>query len=211
MIDNPVEDGLSPGGCSAKLFQDHRRHAPVKSLQVIPLPLSICPALGHFFSEKFLGHHEIGADSVNLHVHPELGALWFNHVNICAMDGTYTARGGLPILLDLIWNEPGLLSSGCKSSLPGKLSLTLRSVQFKVISLSGPKKRHFPGPKSAPLGAKALQTSFLTLYQCKLVSRSAFSNPKIALICPPQISTYLAPKSADNLTCCDGGQSMSSV
>ena len=70
---------------------------------------------------------------------------------------------------------------------------------------------HIPGPKSAVLGPKALQTSFLTLYQCKLVSRSASSNPKIALICPPQISTYLAPKSADNLTCCDGGQSIASV
>ena len=66
MIDDAVENGLSPGGCSAKLLQDHWCHPPVQSLQVETFPLTVCPAFGHFFSEKFLGYGKVRVDSVYL-------------------------------------------------------------------------------------------------------------------------------------------------
>ena len=53
MVDDAVKDGLGPGGRSAKLFQHHRRHASIQSLEIVAIPLSICPAFNHFFSEKF--------------------------------------------------------------------------------------------------------------------------------------------------------------
>ena len=68
MVDDAVENGLGPGGRPAKLFQHHRRHAFVQGLQIVSFALSICPAFGHFFSEKFFGHIEIRIDSVNLHI-----------------------------------------------------------------------------------------------------------------------------------------------
>ena len=70
--DDPVEDGLSPGGCSAKLLQDYRRHPFVESLQIVAFPLAICSAFGQFFSEKFLGHSEVRPDRVNFYIQPQL-------------------------------------------------------------------------------------------------------------------------------------------
>ena len=64
MVYNPVEDGLSPGGRPAKLFQHHGRHSSIQGLQNVAFFLSICPALGHFFSEKLFSHIEIQVDSV---------------------------------------------------------------------------------------------------------------------------------------------------
>ena len=40
-VDDPVENGLSPGGCPAKLCQHHWRHPFLKSLQIETLSLSI--------------------------------------------------------------------------------------------------------------------------------------------------------------------------
>ena len=54
VVDDAVKNGLGPGGRSAKLFQHHRRHASVQCLQVVAIPLSICPAFSHLFSEKLL-------------------------------------------------------------------------------------------------------------------------------------------------------------
>ena len=104
----------------AKLFQHHRRHAAIQCLEIIAIPLSICPAFNHLFSEKFPVDNEVWADRMDLDVQPELGALWFNDVNISPVDGSNTARGRLAILLDLVWDEHGLLSSGSQASLPGK-------------------------------------------------------------------------------------------
>ena len=120
MVYNPVEDGLGPGGRPAKLFQHHGRHASIQGLQIVSFSLSICPALGHLFSEKFSGHIEIQVDSVDLHIQPELGALRFNDVHVSSLDGSDTARGRLSILLDWIRDEHGLLSGGCQACLPGK-------------------------------------------------------------------------------------------
>ena len=72
MVDDAVKNGLGPGGRSAKLFQHHRRHASVQCLQVVAMPLSICPAFGHLFSEKLPSNNEVWADRVDLHVQPEL-------------------------------------------------------------------------------------------------------------------------------------------
>ena len=119
MIDNAIENGLSPGGCSAKLLH-HWNHALVQCLEIESIPLAICPAFGHFFSEKFFGDHQIRADGVSLYVQPELGALRLNDVNVSPVDGTHTARGRLSILLELIWDEHGLFRCGCESCLPGK-------------------------------------------------------------------------------------------
>ena len=47
-----------------------------------------------------------------LDVQPELRALWFNDVDISPVDGANTARGRLAILLHLVRDEHGLLSSG---------------------------------------------------------------------------------------------------
>ena len=57
---------------------------------------------------------------MNLHIQPKLGALRFDDVNVSPVDGAHAARGRLPILLELIWDEHGLLSGCCKSCLPGK-------------------------------------------------------------------------------------------
>ena len=92
----------------------------VKSLQVVAISLAICPAFRHFFSEKFFSHIQVDVDSVDLHVQPELGALRFNDVHVSTVDGSDTARGRLSILLNLIRNEHGLLSSGRQACLPGK-------------------------------------------------------------------------------------------
>ena len=120
MVYDPVEDGLGPGGRPAKLFQHHGRHASVQGLQIVSFSLSICPAFGHLFSEKLFGHIEIQVDSVDLHIQPELGALRLNDVNVSSVDGSYTARGRLSILLYLVGDKHGLLSGGCQACLPGK-------------------------------------------------------------------------------------------
>ena len=39
-----------------------------KACRLYPFALSICPAFGHFFSEKFFGHIEIRTDSVDFHI-----------------------------------------------------------------------------------------------------------------------------------------------
>ena len=120
MVYNPVEDGLGPGGRPAKLFQHHGRHASIQGLQIVSFSLSICPALGHLFSEKLFGHIEIQVDRVDLHIQPELGALRFNDVHVSSVDGPDTAQGRLSILLDLVRDKHGLLSGGCQACLPGK-------------------------------------------------------------------------------------------
>ena len=51
---DPVKDGLLHGGRPAKLFQDHRSHSFVQSLQVVAISLAACLALSLLFSEKFL-------------------------------------------------------------------------------------------------------------------------------------------------------------
>ena len=81
------------GGRSAELFQHHRRHATVQRLEVVAISLPICPALVHFFSEKFPGDNEVWADRVNLDVQPELGALRFNDVNVSPVDGSEHCPG----------------------------------------------------------------------------------------------------------------------
>ena len=63
--------------------------------RVVAIPLSICPAFGHFFSEKFLADVEVNVDGVDLHVQPELRAMWFYDVCISTVDGSDTARGRL--------------------------------------------------------------------------------------------------------------------
>ena len=120
VVDNPVEDGLGPGGRPAKLFQYHRCHPSVQSLEIVAVPLSICPAFRHFFSEKFLADIEVNVDGVDLDVQPELRALWFDDVYISTVDGSHTARGRLSIRLDLIRDEHSLLSGGRQACLPGK-------------------------------------------------------------------------------------------
>ena len=68
MVDDAVENGLGPGGRPAKLFQHHRCHAFIQCLKVVTVLLAICPAFGHFFSEKFSRNGELWADSVNFDV-----------------------------------------------------------------------------------------------------------------------------------------------
>ena len=116
MVDNSVENGLGPWG----LHQHHWRHAPIQSLQILSFSLSICPAFGHLFSEKFFGHIKIRVDSVNFHIQPELRGLRFNDVDISSVDGPDTARGRLPILLYLVRYEHSLFSGSCEACLPGK-------------------------------------------------------------------------------------------
>ena len=120
VVNDPVEDGLGPGGRPAKLLQYHRCHPSVQRLKVIAIPLSICPAFCHFFSEKFLADVEVNVDGVDLDVQPELRAMWFNDVYISPVNGPNTARGRLSIRLDLIRDEHGLLNGGRQSCLPGK-------------------------------------------------------------------------------------------
>ena len=74
VVNNPVEDGLGSGGRPAKLFQYHRCHPSIQRLEVVNIPLSICPAFRHFFSEKFLADVEVNVDGVDLDVQPELTA-----------------------------------------------------------------------------------------------------------------------------------------
>ena len=118
MVNNSVEDGLGPGAvlpnCSSTTGV-----IPLSSA-VITIPLSICPAFRHFFSEKFLADVEVNIDGVDLHVQPELRALWFNDVYISTANGPNTARGRLSIRLDLIRDEHSLLSGGRQACLPGK-------------------------------------------------------------------------------------------
>ena len=71
MVDDAVENGLGPWGRPAKLLQHHRRHASIQCLEVVAVPLAICPAFRHFFSEKLSGHREVWSDSVNLDVQPQ--------------------------------------------------------------------------------------------------------------------------------------------
>ena len=99
VVDDAVEDGLSPGGCPAKLFKDHRYHASVQGLEVEPISQSICPAFSQLFSEKFLSYNQVWIGRVDLHIQPELGALRFYDVNVSPVDGTHAARGRLSILL----------------------------------------------------------------------------------------------------------------
>ena len=122
MVDNSVEDGLGPGGRPANLLQNHWRHTLIQGLQIesVSVALSICPAFGHLFSEKFFSHIEIWIDSVNFHIWPELGALRLNDVNISSVDGPNTARSRLPIFLDLVRYEHGVFNGGCQACLPGK-------------------------------------------------------------------------------------------
>ena len=120
MVDDAVENGLGPGGRSAKLFQHHRRHAAIQRLEVVAIPLSIRPALNHLFSEKFPVDSEVWADRMYLDIRPELGALRLNDVNVSPVDGSNTARGRLAILLNLVRDEHSLLSSGSQAGLPGK-------------------------------------------------------------------------------------------
>ena len=68
VVSDPVEDGLGPGGRPAKLLQYHRCHPSVQRLKVVAIPLSICPAFCHFFSEKFLADVEVNVDGVDLDV-----------------------------------------------------------------------------------------------------------------------------------------------
>ena len=75
MVDDAVKDGLSPEGCPAILFKHHRCHVFVKSLEVKAVPLTICPAFGQLFSEKFFGDTVVWGDCVTFDVEPELGAL----------------------------------------------------------------------------------------------------------------------------------------
>ena len=70
VVNDSVEDGLGPGGRSAKLLQYHRCHPSFQRLEVVAIPLSICPAFCHFFSEKFLADVEVNVDGVDLHVQP---------------------------------------------------------------------------------------------------------------------------------------------
>ena len=56
MVDEPLEDGMCPWGSTAILLKHHRNHASIKLVEVIPMPLAICSALGLFFSEKFARH-----------------------------------------------------------------------------------------------------------------------------------------------------------
>ena len=67
-----LKNGLGPRGRSAKLFQHHWRHASVQCLQVVAIPLSICPAFRHLFSEKLPGDNEVRADRMYLDIQPEL-------------------------------------------------------------------------------------------------------------------------------------------
>ena len=48
MIDDVVENGLSPWGCSAKLFQHHWRHASVQSLYVETISPDRMPGIWSF-------------------------------------------------------------------------------------------------------------------------------------------------------------------
>ena len=135
MVDDPVEDGLGPGGRSAKLLQHHWRHAPVQSLQIISVALSICPAFGHFFSEKLFSHIEIWIDSVNFHIQPELGALRFNDVDIRSVDGSDTAQGRLPILLNLIGYVIMSMACSVLAVRPAcRASLAMRSLMRSLVS-----------------------------------------------------------------------------
>ena len=46
VVDNAIENGLSPGGCMAKLLKDHRCHASLQGLEVEAISLAICPTFG---------------------------------------------------------------------------------------------------------------------------------------------------------------------
>ena len=71
MMDDPVEDGLCPGGSSAILFKDNRRHSLVERLEVVAFSLLMYPAFGHFFSEKFLGNAELVGYRVDFDIQPK--------------------------------------------------------------------------------------------------------------------------------------------
>ena len=153
MVDDAIEDGLSPGGCSAKLLKNHRRHS--SALKIKPISLAICPAFGLFFSEKLLGHSEVRVDCVNLHVQPELGALRFDNVHVSLVDGTHAARRRLSILLKLVWDEHGLLCGGCESCLPGKLGY-----QISDAIMSASVQPFGAAGGVSPIGVKDMLTLF---------------------------------------------------
>ena len=85
----PVGQGFGGDGC----------HAFVQRLQIESISLTVCPAFGQLFSEKFLGDAVVRSYCVNFDVEPELGALRLDGVHIGSMNRTYTARGRLSIWL----------------------------------------------------------------------------------------------------------------
>ena len=136
--------------------------------RVTPAPL-VCPALVHFFSEKFFGHRMVRVDCVDFHIQPELGALQFYDVNVSPMDWAHTARGRLAILLDLIWDQHGLLCGGCETYLPGKFGDQIANA---IMSAS---VQPFGATRGmSPIGVKNMLALFAPQAKCcKVVVHSA--------------------------------------
>ena len=92
MVDEPLEDGMCPWGSAAILLKHHRN-----IVEVIPMSLAICSALGLFFSEKFARHRQARGHGVDAHVKPEFGTCGFNDAQARSVNGSDTARGRLAI------------------------------------------------------------------------------------------------------------------
>ena len=136
MVYDPVEDGLGPGGRSAKLFQHHGRHASIQGLQIVSFSLSICPALGHLFSEKLFGHIEIQVDSVDLHIQPELGALRFMMCTSALWMGLTLPGAGCPS--SWIWSGISMACSVAAVKPACRASLAIRSLMWSCLRVWRP-------------------------------------------------------------------------
>ena len=51
------------------------------------MPLTVSPALGLFFSEKFARHRQARGHGVDAHIEPEFGIRGFNNAQVSSVDG----------------------------------------------------------------------------------------------------------------------------
>ena len=122
MSGNPLKDGVCPWGSASILLKHHRNHPLVKLVEVIPVSLTITPAFGLLFSEKFTSHREIWGHGVDADVKPEFGTRWLNDVQVSPMDGSNAARGRLSIFKGLTRHKHILFNMRSQSRLAGHKS-----------------------------------------------------------------------------------------
>ena len=82
VVDESLKDGVCPWGSAPTLFKHHRSHASIKLVDVIPMSLTVCPAFGLFFSDKFPGHRQARGHGVSADIKPEFGTRGLNDVQV---------------------------------------------------------------------------------------------------------------------------------
>ena len=80
MVDESLKDGVCSWGSAPMLLKHHRNHASIKLVEVIPVSLTVRPAFGLFFSEKFTGRWQARGHSVDADIKPEFGTRGLNDV-----------------------------------------------------------------------------------------------------------------------------------